>query len=503
MKLSLSIIKEELEFLVLEDNFDNHKLSLNLPRPVFYTDENIFKSDTLYISNAKNLPEHPDFMKGSSLICISKPPNVFFNNKLDLLVIDKDIDILYLSNKIHQIYDKYSSWDTGLQKAIKEWNPLQYIISITEPIFGNGISIMNADYYIIAESELNLASEYEDLDEYGSIPVEQVNLFKNDKRYMEIVKEKEIFIYPNEILPYKCLCKNIFINDEFIFRIIIAETDKEFKEIDTILLEYISEYFEEIALHINTVNEENDSILTSIFKNIISGNSFNNSLFDKELSKIGWKQSDTFRIIHIKPSNYDIYNTTMSYFCSKIMREYNQTYAFIYNDIILVIINIDKISESKKEFFTDFNYFIREGNFRVGFSDYAKGLDNLKEYSLEAEIALEIGLVKNPTIWSHNFSDYIIPYIQYKITQEFSPELLCSPIIKRLQKYDNENQSEYLKTLKLYLDNNMNAIQTAKDLFIHRATIIYRLNRIKEIGKTDLKNKDDLFHLYLSLEFFL
>jgi len=55
------------------------------------------------------------------------------------------------------------------------------------------------------------------------------------------------------------------------------------------------------------------------------------------------------------------------------------------------------------------------------------------------------------------------------------------------------------KTLQSYIKNNLNAVQTVKKLFIHRSTMIYRLERIKEIGRTDLKNTDELLHIQLSL----
>ena len=40
---------------------------------------------------------------------------------------------------------------------------------------------------------------------------------------------------------------------------------------------------------------------------------------------------------------------------------------------------------------------------------------------------------------------------------------------------------------------------TAEALFVHRSTLLYRLDRIAEIGKVDLKDADTRFHLDLSL----
>lgn len=501
MNLSLSILKEELGNCVKQYNIANSKNFLHLPRPLFYTEGNIFDSDTLYISDSKELPANPVFKKGASLICINTSPKNYFNNRLDLLIVDNSLNILSLGNIIHKIYDKYDLWNSKLQQSMNEWNPLQYIIEISEPIFHNGISIMDSDYHIVAETPLNKQGyRSEGLDKFGTLPIEQINAFKSDKRYIEISDERDIFIFPNEILPYRCLCKNIFLNNEFIFRIIITETTNEFKESDTSLLEYMSGYLEDASNNIRNIHKDENSVLTSLFQNIIEGNSFNIAAFNNELRKLGWNQNDTYRIMHIQPSSQDLYITTMSYFCSKLMKEFNQTYAFIKDDIIVVIMNMSKVPDTKDEFSAKLNYFIREGNFRIGLSNYSTGLNNLREHSLQASIALEIGLTQNPMIWSHNFSDNIFPYILSKITEDLPAEFLYSPIITRLQKHDAENQTEYLKTLQIYLQNNMNAVQTAKDLFIHRATMVYRINRIKEIGRTDLKDRDEMLHLYLSFK---
>ncbi|MEN8076397.1 PucR family transcriptional regulator ligand-binding domain-containing protein [Clostridioides difficile] len=69
------------------------------------------------------------------------------------------------------------------------------------------------------------------------------------------------------------------------------------------------------------------------------------------------------------------------------------------------------------------------------------------------------------------------------ILNEFSNQILGELI-----KYDKDNNSDLLKTLKIYLNNNCNIIKTADELSSHRNTIKYRLNRIMEITNEDLND---------------
>jgi sugar diacid utilization regulator len=42
-------------------------------------------------------------------------------------------------------------------------------------------------------------------------------------------------------------------------------------------------------------------------------------------------------------------------------------------------------------------------------------------------------------------------------------------------------ESDGWRTLKVYLDNEMNGMQTARDLYIHRTTLQNRLRRIEQL----------------------
>ncbi len=58
------------------------------------------------------------------------------------------------------------------------------------------------------------------------------------------------------------------------------------------------------------------------------------------------------------------------------------------------------------------------------------------------------------------------------------------------------SHEELLKTLKEFLDNNFSVMKTAISLNVHRNTVLYRLNKIKELTGLDPKNLKDAVKLY-------
>ena len=65
--------------------------------------------------------------------------------------------------------------------------------------------------------------------------------------------------------------------------------------------------------------------------------------------------------------------------------------------------------------------------------------------------------------------------------------------------YDEQHATNLVETLRAYLSCACSATAAAEALFVHRSTLLYRLDRIAEIGNVDLSDPDTRFHLDLSL----
>ncbi len=79
--------------------------------------------------------------------------------------------------------------------------------------------------------------------------------------------------------------------------------------------------------------------------------------------------------------------------------------------------------------------------------------------------------------------------------EEFIPKS-----IHNLMTYDQENNTNLLNTLEVFLKTNSNATQTAKELFVHYKTVLYRLEKIKEVSGIDLANNKDRLEAELGLK---
>ncbi|MFT5137862.1 MAG: purine catabolism regulator [Cellvibrionaceae bacterium] len=105
------------------------------------------------------------------------------------------------------------------------------------------------------------------------------------------------------------------------------------------------------------------------------------------------------------------------------------------------------------------------------------GIKKLVEYDSLGVYQLLTQLDDNPTV--HEFS---------------------SRIIGPLSEYDERHRSNLVNTIAAYFEHHGNISQTAESLFIHRNTLLYRLERIRDLTSHDLNQADMRLALHLALK---
>lgn len=113
--------------------------------------------------------------------------------------------------------------------------------------------------------------------------------------------------------------------------------------------------------------------------------------------------------------------------------------------------------------------------------------------------------VMNSDLTTHNILSYQelgVLRLFYDVSQE-ELRAYCMENLGPLLNADQDNNSALVPTLKAYLHSNCNLVKAAADLFIHRNTLIYRLNIIRQLLGKEINDpfvKNELFNSLLVLE---
>ena len=132
----------------------------------------------------------------------------------------------------------------------------------------------------------------------------------------------------------------------------------------------------------------------------------------------------------------------------------------------------------------------------VGIGTVANHLRELAKYYKEAQIAIEVGKVFDTEKYIINYENLGIGRLIYQL-----PTTLCEMFLQEVFKKNpiDALDQETLFTIHKFFENNLNVSETARKLFVHRNTLVYRLEKIKKLTGLDLREFDDAITFKVAL----
>ncbi len=124
---------------------------------------------------------------------------------------------------------------------------------------------------------------------------------------------------------------------------------------------------------------------------------------------------------------------------------------------------------------------------RVGYGNIVDKLPDLAKSYQEAKMALEVGSIFYAVDETISYSRLGIGRLIYQL-----PMTLCEMFIKEIfGDRDLDLDDETMVTVQRFFENNLNISETARQLFIHRNTLVYRLERFQKMIGLDIRVFED------------
>lgn len=136
---------------------------------------------------------------------------------------------------------------------------------------------------------------------------------------------------------------------------------------------------------------------------------------------------------------------------------------------------------------------------RVAIGEARQQLRELRNSYDEARRTLDVSKKVRPDQRVVHWTDFYVEDMMLAIGAHPTLRRLYATLIAPIYQYDVENGTDLLHTLDVYLKYGGNTKQVAAELFIHRNSVHYRLERIQDLLGGDLNNPEMLFRLNLSL----
>jgi len=426
--------------------------------------------------------------------------DVYVANEMDRLTV-KDAQIPEVLNCLGEALDSYNQWEHELIECILRKGSLQDMLEIAKRVFDRPMFIKDD-----ATRTLAITHGYSsDVHPFwgaieGSDPLARdpkiVSAVSSDPEYKLAFTDKYPSIRSSPAYGAMVLHANIFVNNVRAAEVVTLENGKPFNKGDMHLMNVFTELLGKyVDMDPHVFQTASDAMVT--FKNLIETGTAEKEQFDIIRQYMGIDSVSNLCVAVISGDDR-LDSPILSALREKLESQMKDAAVTQTGSLIAVLKVIRK--QSYHEIIDDLKRRIPKEGFCWSLSyEFGRVEDIGLFFKQSCEMLEKAVFGTNHYVTAYEMAPRMIESLCEKnpVSRTYvHPDLL------RLENLDIRDNAEYCETLFYYLLCGGNYTDAAKIMNLHRNTLIYRINKIREIVRInidDIRSRESLIYSYLLL----
>ncbi|HMM06056.1 MAG TPA: helix-turn-helix domain-containing protein [Clostridiales bacterium] len=506
MRLNADIIYEHLSEKVSIQRFGPSEKSLALGRPVFLAGNDSVYDNRVYILMNDRIPEIIPKDCRCLFVCIGQKPSDYWQNSdQSVFFVEENQKLPQLMNWIQDIFDMFDAWDEELRQISAEDADIKKMVKCSSHIFENRIIVVDRNLKVIADS-MQIKTDNEvcrsdhKKDSFSlSDTVMLGSIYKKDESKY---REPLLFNYGTIMHGGKWTYRvNLFNSGRYEGCVALVEKKRPLLEADYALMQWLANYIKKAFGQVSFLNLAKGSTAKSLLKDLLNAIPVDEYRIRYALKMdVGLFAPPTklwvcFKV-HVHGGNVPV---PQDFLRSSLEDAISGSLALVYDGDIVAFCPVDDGKLTLEHHFSTITKLLKDIDFRAGVSDVFSNIGTARAYYRQACVSLELESFEKRDTRFYCFNDLVLCYMLIHCRGEFSYDSILTKGLKNLKEYSIRSSVDYLNTLRVYLNNEMNATKTARDLFLHRSTLLQRLERIKAVLEQDLSDPEERLYLRICL----
>lgn len=401
-----------------------------------------------------------------------------------------------LFNEICSIFDFYNAWESKLNACVFLPDGLQRMVDASFNILKNPIFIYNIAGKVLAltkDCSPDTSPHWADLMHYGFIPDDFMARLKTEIDLSRIFQDKEPTFHASiEGGSGRFIHCSLFLGNNRVGQFVVSQRlnilTMGSKHLVKTLLNAINLF---LAVHSEQyLPQEN---INKLFCELLGGDAACDDQLELVLLNSAWATTDPMMIVTLQENT----TTEETVFLDRVKLRLSNGLRFcvavIFQKRIVLLLNCRRHGgvESIRAMMGD-----HLNDFWIGSSNQFTHMENIHAHYMQSLTALRYGQLHNRRHVGIN--DCAIWALFDHIGQTPWLRTLVHPSVRTLLNYDQENGTQLFDTFFMYLLNGGNISTASQQLFIHRNSMRYRMDRISQLIGPDLENPEQQEHLLFS-----
>ena len=416
------------------------------------------------------------------------------------------LDLAACHNRLSALFARFQKWDSDLEMLLKNNGSLQDIFDVSEPFFENPLYTWDGAYRIQAMTR-SIPAEHPLLEVYvqtNRVPQQilaQLTGIRDSLLYETSHYKTMQLYYPPNISNLAYALRSIRSGSQIalVFVSYFVNTPPSIVQLE--LLEALSKKIERYVQERIPRSSHQAMLYEPFIIDLIEGNLQNKEDICERLKLIKLPYEMKYRIHYITApkSNAPVTN----YLRQGCKRYLPHAKTLLYKDAVLILDQEGRDSREPEEleslFATGRDSLKRMGA-ACGVSSAFFDLSKTRIAYMQAVAACELGRMHEPEKVLYRYRDYYLYHILEVCSKsmEIDLEQLYFIRLDELEEQDRLTNNDNVRLLEIYLRNNRNISNTAREMFLHRNSVIYRLERVFDLLQVPAQDPDVQLRLLIS-----
>lgn len=460
------------------------------------------RGDILYILDGRQLSAlAPD--PGLHLLCIGGDAEA--EGYGAVIFAPEGTDALRLLTEVQDIFDRYGAWADTIHRAIIGNEPLQTILELAAQFMKNPVALVDsANTRLLASGETSgVDADFPNFVEaHGHTPRQYLESRETPDMAAFAKNAPPIYLklggqYAGTIL----LRASLYVRDVFFGHLAVGNSDAPLTDADYAGMLQIRAFMQR-ALENAPEYRSYISETPQYFAKLLRGEPLKPSVVSFNLLQKKRELDDRFFLWCFRPRSSIPEARSIREFLLSFNRFLQSDMTFCHEDQVLSI-DYDLARYDNPEYLTEMERFLDTVNFDCAYSLIFGNIYDLRSAYEQCRITIENMEGRTPAVYSfrRSYRGYLV-----KVLEANTPyERLLYPGLRELASDKETYGAELLRCLQIYLLSGRNLSETARRMFTHRHTVIYRLEIIGRALGLNLAeiDGDTRLHLVISCELLL
>lgn len=416
-----------------------------------------------------------------------------------MLQIREQIELAELFNAVQEVIFMYNTQklkQEELFRSLHSGHGIEGLAHVAHACLGNPVTVCDTSFSVIAASPA--VEDADNLEKkHGRLYLKDA-LFQNmeDRSIVRHIYSSSVpYVTTLDDYPYQWVFESIHIRNAVVGYICVRGTVREFTDDDLELIDVLSQMIsiemQKDAGYRHPTGLKYEYFLTEL----LEGHFDRTEYITSHLLQLGRTQMPYYTILLLAFTDPDRGPRQYKSYFEQLLSLLPNCMVVLFHGCLTVLLPGDSPEPFSETCRNRFDAFLQLNHMQA-FVSYP--YTDIAKSSIYYRQVKELSLLYAKTAQADHpsFIYYKTYFLEHGFYQYSDKGLLSAsvhPAITRIMEYDRSANTEYARTLRVYLARNRNALSAARELHIHKSTFFYRLGKMSDLFGIDMNDGLALF----------